>query len=384
MTIEEIQTVCFVGAGTMGCFNSVKAAISGYAVTLYDVDADNLQQSIQRCQGLAEYLAASGYCGAETIPSAMTRISRVTDLARATESADLVSESVFERLDLKRQVHHQLDKTCPPKALLTTNSSYLLLSQFEDAVQRGDRIAALHSYMASPLVDIVGGPRTSAATVDTLRRYVESINAVPLVLKKEYPGYVLNALLGPVMATAMYLLIEGLGSCEEVDRAWMCHRRAPMGPLGILDMIGLGPVYDSWLQREDEGPIPGLRPGVLQLLSPLLECGAMGMQAGGGFYLYPEPIYQVAGFLEAAPVREDLYYALELALVGGAVLVAAHDVADPAQIDRAWMIGTSLDTGPFALLEQMGVEQFRERFSEHVALGRCNPGNGRLVMEYLG
>ena len=383
MTIEEIQTVCFVGAGTMGCFNAIKAATSGYDVVLYDIDEENLRQSTQRCQGLAEYLAATGYCVSDNIPAAMARISRIPDLALATGEADLVSESVFERLDIKRDVHSKLDETCPAKTILTSNSSYLLLSQFEDVVQRGDRIAALHSYMASPLMDIVGGPRTSSATVDILKRYVESIHAVPLVLKKEYPGYVLNAVLGPVLATAMFLLIEGLGDCEAVDRAWMRHRHAPMGPLGILDMIGLGPVHDSWLHREDEGPIPGLRPGVLQLLSPMLARGALGMQAGSGFYQYPEPAYQKPDFLEAGPDREDLYGAMELALVGSAVLVAAHNVADPADIDRAWMVGTSLNTGPFAILEQTGAAQFKKRFCEHVERGRFNPDNGRLVMDYL-
>ena len=98
----------------------------------------------------------------EDIPAAMARIAVVADLELATADADLVSESVFERLDIKRDVHRKLDKTCPAKTILTTNSSYLLLSEFEDVVQRGDRFAALHSYMASPLVDIVGGPRTSA------------------------------------------------------------------------------------------------------------------------------------------------------------------------------------------------------------------------------
>ena len=92
---------------------------------------------------------------------------------------------MFERLDIKRDVHRSWTRPAQ-RSLLTTNSSYLLLSEIEDVVQRGDRFAAMHSYMGSPLVDIVGGPRTSSATVDILKRYVISINAVPLVLKKEY------------------------------------------------------------------------------------------------------------------------------------------------------------------------------------------------------
>ena len=190
-------------------------------------------------------------------------------------------------------------------------------------------------------------------------------------------------MLGPVLATAMFLLAEGVANCEQIDRAWMQHRSAPMGPLGMLDLIGLGLVYDSWLNREDEGPIPGLRPKVLELLRPLVERGELGMPSGRGFDRYPEPRYQQAGFLDAGENAVDLYGPLEMALVASAVVVAAHDVADPADIDKAWVVGTSLDTGPYALLEQMGVPQFLSMFTEHVAAGRFDPERARLVMEYL-
>lgn len=384
MTIEEIQTVCFIGAGNMGCFNAIKAAISGYDVVLYDIDEEHLQQATQHFQGLAAFLVGSAYCAEEEIPAALARITLVADLELATANADLVSESVFERLDIKREVHQKLDQVCPEQTILTTNSSYLPLSAMEDVVRRGDRFAAMHSYMASPLVDIVGGSRTSPTTIDILKRYVLSIKAVPLVLKKEYPGYVLNAVLGPVLATAMFLIAEGVASCEDVDRAWMNHRSAPMGPLGMLDLIGLGLVYDSWLNRDDEGPIPGLRPKVLELLKPFVERDELGMPSGQGFYHYPEPSYQQPDFIDTGADDDGVYGPLVMALVASAVVVAANDVADPEDIDKAWIVGTSLDTGPFAILEQMGVAQFLAMFTEHVAAGRFNPERARLVMEYLG
>ena len=383
MTIAEIQTVCFVGAGAMGCFNSLKAAVSGYTVVLHDNDSGHLQQASQRHLDVSGFLVATGYCTAQEISTALKHITCEPDLERAVADADLISESVFERLDLKREVHQRLDEISPVKTILTTNSSYLLLSDIEDVVARGDRIAAMHSYMASPLMDIVGGPRTSAATIDTLERYVESLNATPLVLRKEHRGYVLNAVLGPVLATAMWLLVEKVASIEEVDRAWMHQRSAPMGPLGILDLIGLGLVRDSWLEREDDGPIPGLRSGVLQLLDPLVTSGSLGMQSGSGFYQYPDPVYQQTGFLAAEPVREDVYEALAVAMVAGALLVAQDNVADPVDIDRAWMIGTSLDKGPFAILEQLGVPCFRSMFEQHVAAGRFDAEKACLVTEYL-
>ena len=383
MPTEYIQSVCFVGAGNMGCFNATKAAISGYRVTLYDVSEDNLQQSSARCEGFANFLASNGYCTAEDIPVALSRIIAVSDLGEATADADLVSESVFERLDIKREVHRQLDAVCPEKTLLTTNSSYLLLSEIEDVVQRGDRIAAMHSYMGSPLVDIVGGPRTSTATIRALEHYVESINAIPLVLKKEHPGYVLNAILGPILGTAMKLVSEGLGSAEEVDRAWMRLRRAPVGPLGILDLIGLNLVYDGWQHRQDEGFIPGLRPRALALLQPFIERNELGMSTGKGFYQYPEPAYQKPGFVTSGGNVDDLYEPLSMALVASAVLVAAAGVAETGDIDKAWTVGTSLDRGPFAILGDMGNSTFLAAFKQHVASGWFDPDKGKVVINYL-
>ncbi len=382
MPIDEIGVICFEGAGNMGCFNAVKAALSGYRVTLHDLSGDNLGQALPRCEGIANYLAGMGHFPAEIIPAAIEQMSTHASLADAVAEADLVSESVFERLDIKREVHAELDRLCPPKTILTTNSSFLLPSAIEDAVQRGDRFAAMHSYMGSPLVDIVGGGRTSATTINVLERYVKSISAVPLVLKKEYPGYVLNAILGPVLAMAMHLVIEGDGSIEQVDRAWMHHRSAPMGPFGILDLLGLKLVHDSWQNREDEGLISGLRPGVLSLLGPRVSRNELGMSTGKGFYQYPGPRYQQDDFLQQVESKSSLYRSLELILVASAVLVASADVADSGEIDMAWKVGTSLDKGPFEILGDYGAAAFALELEQLSKAGRFDQRKARTVIDY--
>jgi enoyl-CoA hydratase/3-hydroxyacyl-CoA dehydrogenase len=380
---SKIQTVCFVGAGNMGCFNAVKAAFAGYRVTLYDVSEDGLQQARARCEGIAAHLASTDNYPNVDIAAALAGMDFSAELMVATADADLVSESVFEHLDLKREVHRNLDRLCPAKTILTTNSSFLLPSEIEDAVQRGDRFAAMHSYMGSPLVDIVGGRRTSANTIQVLERYVQSINAVPLVLHKEHPGYVLNAILGPIFATAMMLVADGVGSAEQVDRAWMHGSSAGMGPLGIMDMIGLNLFHDKWERRRDEGSIPGLRPRVLALLNPFIERGETGISAGKGFYRYPEPSYQAANFLEVEIPLQSLYRPLMLSLVGNAVLVAAANVALPEEIDKAWRVGMSLSEGPFAVLENFGLDAFLLALESLTASGGFDPENTKIVSRYF-
>jgi 3-hydroxybutyryl-CoA dehydrogenase len=163
-------------------------------------------------------LVAGGYCSDEEAEAAQQRISVEPDLARAVAHADLVSESIVEQVDIKRDVHTRLDQVCPAHTVLTSNSSALLVSDLEEAVTRGDKFAALHSHLGSPLFDIVGGPRTAPEVIQLLARYVESLRCVPLIQHKEHPGYVLNAMLGPLLGTALSLVIDDGLTVEQVDR----------------------------------------------------------------------------------------------------------------------------------------------------------------------
>jgi 3-hydroxybutyryl-CoA dehydrogenase len=381
MTIKEIKTVCFIGGGTMGCANSLVAAISGYNVVIYDVSKESLEQVAQTHKEMGAYLVGSEYCSAEELAASADRISCADDLTVATADADLVSESVIEELGVKREVHRQLDKACPAKTILTTNTSGLLVSDIEDVVDRGDRFAALHSHLGSPLIDIVGGPRTSASTIDILNRYVLSLNCMPLILHKENRGYVLNALLGPVVSTAMMLVIEAAASKEDVDRAWMKNRRAPMGPFGMMDLFGLNVVYDGWENRTPDPVTDVVKPKILSLLEPYLERGEFGSKAGKGFYDYPDPAYEQAGFVGDETDVSIPHFAMTSALIGNAIVLASNDIADPDEIDRAWMVGMNLDAGPFGILDEIGSDTFLVLL--HGEAGLLPPDDVVLIEQYL-
>jgi len=359
-TIEEIETVCFIGAGTMGCSNALVAAVSGYKVELFDISVENLKQVPKRFKEFAPFLVGAGYCSPDALKAAFGRISVGADLEKATANADLVSESAYEDRDVKRDIHQQLDKLCPEKTILTTNTSSLLVSEIEDVVQRGDRFAALHFYLGSRLVDIVAGPRTTPGTVDILCRYVESLSLVPMVLKKENPGYIMNALLGSVLMTASALVVEGLATVEEIDRAYMRRFKSPMGPFGIMDMIGLGLVSSQSNQAEADSERPNLQAKIAAYFRSFVERGDLGTQSGKGFYTYPAPTYQAADFLNYTEDDSAIFEALATALIRGGVLIALKDVADPEDIDRTWMVATSQEVGSFGLLASMGVDKFLE------------------------
>ena len=381
MTIDEIKTVCYVGAGTMGCANSLVAAVSGYDVVIYDVSKDSLAQVAEKHEEMGAFLVASGYCSVEELVASAARVSCEQDLNVAVEDADLVSESVVEDLRIKREVHGELDKLCPAKTILTTNTSGFLVSDIDDVVERGDRFAALHSHYGSPLIDIVGGPRTSESTVDVLQRYVLSLKCVPLVLHKENRGYVLNALLGSVLTIALILVVEGIANKEEIDAAWMKHRRAPMGPFGMMDLFGLNVVYDGWQHREPDPRVDVLRPKITALLESYLNKNEFGTKSGKGFYCYPDPVFEQAGFLENEGDASIPHFAMTTTLISNAILLASNDIASPEEIDRAWTVGMTLDTGPFTLLEEMGSATFLQLLASDA--NTLLPAETELVEQYL-
>ncbi|MEP1595288.1 MAG: 3-hydroxyacyl-CoA dehydrogenase NAD-binding domain-containing protein [Halieaceae bacterium] len=383
MPIDEIHKVCFVGAGTMGCYNSLVAAISGYQVVLFDQSEEVLQQVTERHGEWGPLLVGGGYCSEQELAAAKPRITVEPDLARAVADADLVSESIFEQIDIKREIHARLDEACPERTLLTSNSSALLVSDLEDVVSRGDKFAALHSHIGSALFDIVGGPRTSASVISRLVRYVESLGCVPLVQHKEHPGYVLNAMLGPLLAAALRLVIKDGLTIEQVDRAWMVRQAAPMGPFGMMDLFGLNVIHDSWQQSKPDAYRQQLQPAVLALLKPYMDEGQLGIKSGAGFYQYPEPAYQASDFQtrEASlPLAEN---GLLTTLISSAVLIAAKGVTEAKNVDMAWTVGTHLATGPLATLESIGHKAFEGMLSEHEGAGRINKNDARVVREYL-
>ncbi|MEH6590076.1 MAG: 3-hydroxyacyl-CoA dehydrogenase NAD-binding domain-containing protein [Halioglobus sp.] len=367
MKIPEIDTVCFVGAGTMGCFNALMAAVAGYRAVIYDVSAEALEQAPQALNEMASFLVKEGFFQPDTIPDALTRIAINPNLSAAVANANLVSESVSERLEIKRDVHRTLDALCSRNTLITTNTSKLLVSDIEDVLIHGDRFAALHSHLGSVLIDIVGGPRTSPQTMDLLERYVLSIRGMPLVLKKENPGYVLNAILGPLLATSKVLVIEGIATPEAVDRAWMQNQDANIGPFGLMDLFGLNIIFDSW--QEPRPKSAHIQDKVLNFIKPYIEKNLLGVKTGEGFYSYPQSRYQQSDFLDSTEDLSFIYNVLICAVIGNALLIAHDEIAAPIDIDRAWMASFSLAKGPFGTLDEIGIDTFWDTYSSFVEQG---------------
>ena len=296
---EEIKRICFIGAGTQGCMISLICSSRGYESVLYDVSSEVLNQVSMRQQFMGAFMIERGYFDKERFESALSRISTEADLERAVKGADLINESVHERLATKRKVHQQLDEISDEQTILTTNTSSLLVSDIEGSVKRGDRFAALHFYGTRPMADVVGGPRTSAETIDLLKRFVRSLGMWPVVLKKEKDGYLGNSMLISNFKTAMLLVVDGHADFEDVDRTWMILQGSELGPFGQADAIGLNvalDVFEEEAARNQKTSEDSMK--VADYIRPYVERGELGVKTGKGFYSYPDPTFRKAGFLK--------------------------------------------------------------------------------------
>ena len=194
-----------------------------------------------------------------------------------------------EKLDFKREFFARRDKVAPPHAILTTNSSAIISSQIADATGRPDRVANMHFFnpaLVMRCVEVVRGPDTSDATVDTVVALTEQLGKQPVVLRKEIPGFVANRILGAARDEAIFLLEQGVASVDDIDAACRTALGYPMGPFELMDLTGIDIGYHAKLARHAVTGDPRDLPS--RTVTDRVERGELGRKTGKGFYIYEE------------------------------------------------------------------------------------------------
>jgi 3-hydroxyacyl-CoA dehydrogenase len=297
MKVEGINKVCVLGAGTMGLQISLMSARAGYEVAVYDAQPDALRQAPGRHKQIMQWIGLSGRFTFPDPSQILSRIIYTTDAGAAATRADFLSESVPEQLDLKRKIHAQFEGSCPAHAIITTNTSSLLVSDIDVVLKRPEQFAAMHFHSGmAPLVDIMRGSKTSEKTVKTVQKFVRSIGLVPMVMKKEKAGYLHNSILVAQLYAALSLAANGYGEPQDIDRAMMLVTGQGSGPFASIDSIGINVVYDV-VRSADASEYPD-KNKTIEFLKPYVERGDLGVKTGKGFYTYPNPAFSKTEFLD--------------------------------------------------------------------------------------
>jgi 3-hydroxybutyryl-CoA dehydrogenase len=277
--------VAVIGAGTMGNGIAQVFGQGGHAVVLSDIDAAALERARDQIDRSLGKLAEKGKIAAADRTAALSRIEFTRDLADVT-AADLVVEAVVEKLDVKRELFAELDRITKPATILASNTSSISITRLGAATRRPDRVIGMHFMNPVPLmalVEVIRGQATSDETTRTVMDLSRSLGKTPVEVN-DFPGFVSNRVLMPMINEAIFAVYEGVAKAEAIDEVMKLGMNHPMGPLTLADFIGLDVCLNILEVLHDGLGDPKYRP--CPLLKRMVDAGWLGRKSGRGFYTY--------------------------------------------------------------------------------------------------
>ncbi|WP_300662271.1 3-hydroxyacyl-CoA dehydrogenase [Fluviicola sp.] len=297
----EFKNVTVAGSGVLGYQIAFQSAFHGFHVTVYDINDAILEKAKAKFDVLSEAFKKDLNATPEQLAAAKKRLSYQSDLAEAVKDADLLIEAVPENPQIKIDFYHKLAKVAPAKTIFASNSSTLLPSQFANETGRPEHFLALHfanEIWKHNTAEIMGHPQTAPEAFNAVVAFAKNIGMVALPLHKEQPGYIVNSLLVPLLGAGLDLLVKGVADVETVDKTWMVATGAPVGPFGILDVVGITTAYNINKMAADATQDPIKQKVVAYLKENFIDKGKLGVETGVGFYTYPNPSYRKEDFLK--------------------------------------------------------------------------------------
>ncbi len=281
-----MNKVSVIGAGTMGNGIAHVLAQNGFTVSLIDVNAAQLEKAIQTIAKNFDRQIAKGAVTEEQKQKALSNITTITEVEEGVKSAELVVEAATENIELKLKIFKQLDEATPPETILASNTSSISITKIASATKRPELVIGMHFMNPVPvmkLVEIINGYATKKEVTDTIVELSNQLGKVPCVVN-DYPGFIANKILMPMINEAIYSLYEGIAGVEEIDTIMKLGMAHPMGPLQLADFIGLD-VCLSILNVLYEG-FGNIKYAPCPLLVNMVTAGKSGVKTGEGFYIY--------------------------------------------------------------------------------------------------
>jgi len=280
-----INNIVVVGSGVMGRGIAYVGAVGGYSVTLVDVNEAALENAKKELNSIFEKGLSRGKISAETIELSKKNLYYATSLQEAASEADLVIEAVPEKAEIKKAVFETIEKYAPAHCFFATNTSTMSPTEIASFGNRPEKTIAMHFFNPvhkMPLVEIIRGLETSDETAQVIKEVAEKMGKETVVIN-EFPGFVTSRISALVGNEAFYMLQEGLGTPEEIDKAIKLGLNYPMGPFELVDLVGLDARLNN-LKYLHEKLGEKYRPA--PLLEQYVKAGRLGRKSGKGVYDY--------------------------------------------------------------------------------------------------
>jgi len=281
-----MKNIAVIGAGTMGNGIAHVFAQNGYEVTLIDVSNVQLSKALATIGKNLDRQVAKNIISENQKIEALSQIKTATSIAEGVQNADLVIEAVTENESLKLKIFKEIDANAPVNAILASNTSSISITKIAAVTTRPERVIGMHFMNPVPvmkLVEIINGYKTEKAISDAIVTITTSLQKVPCVVN-DYPGFIANRILMPMINEAIYSLYEGVAAKEEIDAIMKLGMAHPMGPLQLADFIGLDVCLAILKVLQDGFGNPKYAP--CPLLVNMVASGNLGVKTGKGFYIY--------------------------------------------------------------------------------------------------
>jgi enoyl-CoA hydratase/3-hydroxyacyl-CoA dehydrogenase len=382
LTLEKLKKVAIVGSGSMGHGIAEMLAMTGYEVTMIDINDELLQKAKEKIKWSLDKFVEKKRIRKEDADASLARINTTTSYEEAAKDIDLAIEAVPENMDLKKKVFSTLDSVAPPNAIFASNTSTLSITEMGKATKRPDKVAGMHFFnppIMMTLVEVIKGESTNQETINTLFELAKKLGKTPIIVRKDVRGFIVNRVLGIVFNEAFWAFQRGEATKEGIDSSVKYTGGFPMGWFELADFVGLDIAYEvGRILYEAYGE--RLKP-CEEVIGPLIKEHKFGQKTGTGFYDWTQGRPRIPfNLLDEYDVDRSWVVA-----ANEAAWIIHDDAANPQDIDAGMKLGTFWPSGPCEYADRLGLDIVVNKLKElHAKYNMEMYQPCPLLEEYVG